>query len=83
MMIGLLLIWNPIREECTEIEFVYDMNWVDACQGGSWLGDTVGRVETCEGGSLLVDSNNVMWMHCARNVAGLSRLRGLQHARSW
>ena len=46
---------SPIREGCTEIESVYDMNWVEACQGDSWLADTIGCVETCEGDSLLVD----------------------------
>ena len=47
---------SPIREGCTEIESVYDMNWVEVCQGGdSWWADTDGRVETCEGESLLVD----------------------------
>ena len=46
---------SPIREGCTEIESVYDMNWVEVCQGDSWWADTDGRVETCEGESLLVD----------------------------
>ena len=46
---------SPIREGCTEIESVYDMNWVEACQGDSWLVETIGCVETCEGDSLLVD----------------------------
>ena len=46
---------SPIREGCTEIESVYDMDWVEACQSDSWLVETVGCVETCEGDSLLVD----------------------------
>ena len=46
---------SPILEGCTEIESVYDMNWVEACRGDSWLVDTVGCVETCEGDSLVVD----------------------------
>ena len=52
---------------------MYDMNWVEACRGDSWLVDTVGCVETCEGDSLY--SLIVTRMHCARGAADLSRLR--------